>query len=40
MKQKHKEKEHEMLLTQHDSTQSLEYKHLNAIQDQRMDHLK
>nr|CAB3266811.1 serine/threonine-protein kinase TAO3-like [Phallusia mammillata] len=40
MKQKHKEKEHEMLLTQHDSTQALEYKHLNAIQEQRMEHLK
>ncbi|XP_078488253.1 serine/threonine-protein kinase TAO1-like isoform X5 [Ciona intestinalis] len=40
MKQKHKEKEHEVLLTQHDSTQLLEYKHLYAIQEQRMEHLK
>uniref|UniRef100_F6UDW5 non-specific serine/threonine protein kinase n=1 Tax=Ciona intestinalis TaxID=7719 RepID=F6UDW5_CIOIN len=40
MKQKHKEKEHEVLLKQHDSTQSLEYKHLHAIQEQRMEHLK
>ncbi|CAK8698018.1 unnamed protein product [Clavelina lepadiformis] len=40
MKQRHKEKEHETLLYQHDSTQALEYKQLHAIQEQRMDHLK
>ena len=40
MKQVHKKKEHETLLSQHDSTQSLEYKHLNTIQEQRMEHLR
>ena len=40
MKQRHKDKEHEVLLSQHDATQALEYKHLNGIQDQRMEHLR
>ena len=40
MKQVHKQKEHETLLNQHDSTQALEYKHLNTIQEQRMEHLR
>ncbi|XP_077966917.1 uncharacterized protein LOC120341823 isoform X1 [Styela clava] len=40
LKQQHKDKEHEMLLRQHDATQSLEYKHLHAIHTQRIEHLK
>ena len=40
MKQRQKDKEHEVLLAQHDSTQALEYKHLDSIQEQRMEHLK
>jgi len=40
LKQIQKKKEHEVLIHQHDSTQNLEYKHLNDIHNLRMERLK
>jgi len=40
LKQIQKKKEHEVLIQQHDSTQNLEYKHLNDIHNLRMERLK
>lgn len=40
LKQVHKKKEHETLISQHDSTQTLEYRQLHAIQELRMERLR
>ena len=40
LKQQHHDRERELLITHHESTQALEDKHLNAIQTQKMDCLK